>query len=59
MPREKRSGSWKALNLQISEDLYNQLKERAEIKGQTLTMTLERILSTFFKEHPNSELDHE
>lgn len=59
MPREKRSGSWKALNLQISEDLYNQLKERAEIKGQTLTMTLERVLSTFFKEHPNSELDHE
>ena len=59
MPREKRSGSWKALNLQISEDLYNQLKERAEIKGQTLTMTLERILSTFFKEDPNSELDHE
>ena len=59
MPREKRSGAWKALNLQISEDLYNQLKERSEIKGQTLTMTLERILSTFFKEHPNSELDHE
>ena len=59
MPREKRSVAWKALNLQISEELYMQLKERAEIKGQTMTMTLERILATFFKEHPNSELEQE
>ena len=59
MPREKRSGSWRALNLQISEDLYNQLKKRSEIKGQTLTMTLERILSMFFKEHPNETLSDE
>lgn len=59
MPRPKREGQWKTINLQISEDLYNQLKERSEIKGQTLTMTLERILSAFFKEHPNDELKDE
>ena len=56
MPRDKRETPWKTLNLQISEDLYRQLKERAEIKGQTLTMTLERILALFFKEHPNNEI---
>lgn len=59
MPREKRSGAWKALNLQISEELYMQLKERADIKGQTMTMTLERILTMFFKEHPNKDLVEE
>ena len=59
MPREKRNDPWKALNLQISEGSYNQLKECSEIKGQTLTMTLERILSMFFKEHPNEELNEE
>ena len=56
MPRPKREGQWKTINLQISADLYDQVKERADIKGQTMTMTLERILSTFFKEHPNDIL---
>ena len=56
MPRPKREGQWKTINLQISADLYNQVKERADIKGQTMTMTLERILTTFFKEHPNDGL---
>ena len=59
MPRPKRAGQWKTINLQISEDLYNQVKERADIKGQTMTMTLERILATFFKEHPNDKLKDE
>lgn len=59
MPRPKRAGQWKTINLQISKDLYNQVKERADIKGQTMTMTLERILTTFFKEHPNSSLNEQ
>ena len=57
MPRPKREGQWKTINLQISADLYDQVKERADIKGQTMTMTLERILATFFKEHPNDGLE--
>ena len=57
MPRPKREGQWKTINLQISEELYNHVKERADIKGQTMTMTLERILATFFKEHPNDGLE--
>lgn len=57
MPRPKREGKWKTINLQISADLYNQVKERANIKGQTMTMTLERILAAFFKEHPNDGLE--
>lgn len=56
MPRPKREGQWKTINLQISAELYNQVKERADIKGQTMTMTLERILTVFFKEHPNEEI---
>ena len=59
MPRPKREGQWKTINLQISADLYNQVKERADIKGQTMTMTLERILAMFFKEHPNDNLKDE
>lgn len=59
MPRPKREGQWKTINLQISADLYEQVKERANIKGQTMTMTLERILLTFFKEHPNDKLKDE
>ena len=59
MPRPKREGQWKTINLQISADLYDQVKERADIKGQTMTMTLERILSTYFKEHPNKEIKEE
>ena len=53
MPRPKREGQWKTINLQISAELYKQVKERADIKGQTMTMTLERILAAYFKEHPN------
>lgn len=59
MPRPKREGQWKTINLQISADLYDQMKERADIKGQTMTMTLERILATFFREHPNETLSDE
>lgn len=59
MPRPKREGQWKTINLQISADIYNQVKERADIKGQTMTMTMERILATFFKEHPKEELKNE
>lgn len=59
MPRPKHEGQWKTINLQISADLYDQVKDRADIKGQTMTMTLERILSTFFKEYPNKNLDKE
>lgn len=57
MPRPKRAGEWETINLQISADLYAQVKERADIKGQTMTMTLERILTTFFKEYPNYGLE--
>lgn len=59
MPRAKRTEDWKALNVQISRNLYDQIKERSVIKGQTMTMTMERILATFFKEHPNEELKDE
>ena len=59
MPRPKREGQWKTINLQISAGLYDQVKERADIKGQTMRMTLERILSIFFKEHPNSSLNEQ
>ena len=59
MPRPRREGQWKTINLQISADLYDQVKERADIKGQTMTMTLERILAAFFKEHPNDKLKDE
>lgn len=45
MPRPKREGDVRGLNLQVSVPLYDQLKERFEIKGQTMTTTLERILS--------------
>lgn len=57
MPRPRREGEWKTINLQISAELYDQMKERSEIKGQTMTMTLERILAIFFKEHPNKDLE--
>ena len=30
-----------------------------DIKGQTMTMTMERILANFFKEYPNEELKDE
>lgn len=56
MPRAKRTDEWKALNVQISKSLYDQLKERSEIKGQTMTTTLERILTVFFSEYPNDEV---
>ena len=59
MPRAKRTEDWKALNVQISRNLYDQIKERSVIKGQTMMMTMERILATFFKEHPNEELKDE
>ena len=59
MPRPRREGEWKTINLQISAELYDQMKERSEIKGQTMTMTLERILAIFFKEHPNETLKDE
>lgn len=59
MPRPKREGQWKTINLQISADLYAQVKERADIKGQTMTMTLERILAAYFKEHPNKGIKEE
>ena len=59
MPRPKREGQWKTINLQISADLYNLVKERADIKGQTMTMTLERILAAYFNEHPNKRIKEE
>lgn len=33
MPLPKREGQWKTINLQISADLYDQLKERVDIQG--------------------------
>lgn len=59
MPRPKREVEVRNLNLQIAASLYDQLKERAEIKGQTMTTTLERILSSFFKAHPNDTLEED
>lgn len=59
MPRPKRDVEVRNLNLQISASLYDQLKERSEIKGQTMTTTLERILSLFFKDHPNDGLQED
>lgn len=59
MPRPKRECEVRNLNLQISASLYNQLKVRSEIKGQTMTTTLERILSLFFKNHPNESLEED
>lgn len=59
MPRPKREVEVRNLNLQISAPLYEQLKARSEIKGQTMTTTLERILSLFFKNHPNDSLEED
>lgn len=59
MPRPKREVEVRNLNLQIAAPLYEQLKARSEIKGQTMTTTLERILSLFFKNHPNDSLEED
>lgn len=46
MPREKKDG--KHISYYIDRSVYDRLKEYSESKGQTMTMALERILTSYF-----------
>ena len=49
MPRAKKDGRY--INLYIDKKIYEQFREYAEKKGQTLTTAFERIVS----EHINAQ----
>lgn len=53
MPKPKKD--WKALNIKIQSEVYEQLEKYCEDTGQSKTVAVERILSKAFKEHEKTE----
>lgn len=46
---------WKALNIKIQSEVYEQLEKYCEETGLSKTVAVERILSKAFKEHEKTE----
>ena len=53
MPKPKKD--WKALNIKIQSEVYEQLEKYCEETGLSKTVAVERILSKTFKEHEKTE----
>lgn len=53
MPKPKKD--WKALNIKIQSEVYEQLEKYCEDTGQSKTVVVERILSKAFKEYKESK----
>lgn len=53
MPKPKKD--WKALNIKIQSEVYEQLEKYCEDTGLSKTVAVERILSKAFKEHEKTE----
>lgn len=53
MPKPKKD--WKALNIKIQSEVYEQLEKYCEETGLSKTVAVERILSKAFKEHEKTE----
>ncbi|WP_295565374.1 RepB family protein [Holdemanella porci] len=53
MPKPKKD--WKALNIKIQSEVYEELEKYCEDTGQSKTVAVERILSKAFKEHEKME----
>lgn len=53
MPKPKKD--WKALNIKIQSEVYEQLEKYYEDTGQSKTVAVERILSKAFKEYKESK----
>lgn len=49
MPKPKKD--WKALNIKIQSEVYEQLEKYCEETGLSKTVAVERILSKAFDEH--------
>lgn len=52
MPKPKKD--WKALNIKIKSEVYEQLEKYCEGTGLSKTVAVERILSKAFKEYKES-----
>lgn len=52
MPKPKKD--WKALNIKIQSEVYEELEKYCEETGLSKTVAVERILSKAFKEHEES-----
>lgn len=53
MPKPKKD--WKALNIKIQSEVYEELEKYCEDTGLSKTVAVERILSKAFKEHEKTE----
>lgn len=53
MPKPKKN--WKALNIKIQSEVYEQLEKYCEETGLSKTVAVERILSKAFKEYKESK----
>lgn len=52
MPKPKKD--WKALNIKIQSEVYEELEKYCEETGLSKTVAVERILSKAFKEYKES-----
>ncbi len=55
MARQKKDGEH--LNLYVDRSVVQRLRDYAEVKGQTVTMALERILTDFFRKEDGAAAD--
>lgn len=55
MPRPKTKKQSKALNLNIDVEVLDKLEKYCEIKGQTKTMAIERILTEYIYEFMSNQ----
>lgn len=53
MPKPKKD--WKALNIKIQSEVYEELEKYCEDTGLSKTVAVERILSKAFKEHKKTK----
>ena len=53
MPKHKKD--WKALNIKIQSEVYDELEKYCEETGLSKTVAVERILSKVFKEYKESK----
>ena len=56
MPKPKKD--WKALNIKIQSEVYEQLEKYCEETGLSKTVAVERILSKAFKEYKAVSYTH-
>ena len=55
MKMANQNKDWKALNIKIQSELYEQLEKYCEDTGLSKTVAVERILSKAFKEYKESK----